>query len=336
VACEWLSKSESIWRAWMPENLSSKTRIYLGGMFPITGPYFRSPGILPGAVLAKNLINADPNILPDYELELLVQDTQCVVDIAMQQFLEFVIDKTQQVSGIIGPACSETVESVAGVSKYFKMVVISYSTEVHRVRNHDQFPLFLSTVPHFLQYRDIYVEVFKRFHWGQVALLAEDVANFPEYHNNLKDYFLSNSISVLYERKIPAKLLFDDVEKYIDDLKRRDTKIIILTSYEQFAIKVLCMASRKGMTARNGYIWFLPSWFTRFWWNRKDAENVPCTAEEMQAVLHSHMLFAVSSLGPMDSEIVGNMTVMGWLAEYNKMMNDLKVCNRISSISNRT
>lgn len=52
-----------------------------------------------------------------------------------------------------GPACSETVESVAGVSKHFNMIVISYSSEIHRVHNRDQFPLFLSTVPHFLQYR---------------------------------------------------------------------------------------------------------------------------------------------------------------------------------------
>lgn len=48
AACAWVRDNERRWRTWVPENLSSKTPIYLGGMFPITGPLWRQPGIVPG------------------------------------------------------------------------------------------------------------------------------------------------------------------------------------------------------------------------------------------------------------------------------------------------
>lgn len=81
------------------------------------------------------------------------------------------------------------------------------------------------------------------------------------------------------------------------------------------------------MTARNGYVWLLPAWFTKLWWEKNEAENVPCSVEEMQAVLKSHLIFVVSFLGPMESEIVGNMTVREWFDAYNEMMYKLQVNN---------
>ena len=51
TACEWLQNNTDKWSLWLPENLSTKQRIYLGGMFPLTGPYWRQPGIVPGVML---------------------------------------------------------------------------------------------------------------------------------------------------------------------------------------------------------------------------------------------------------------------------------------------
>lgn len=48
AACRWVRDYKRKWQRWLPANLSSKTPIYLGGMFPLSGPYWRSPGILPG------------------------------------------------------------------------------------------------------------------------------------------------------------------------------------------------------------------------------------------------------------------------------------------------
>lgn len=55
AACAWVRDNKERWKNWIPENLSSKTPIYLGGMFPITGPLWRQPGIVPGMDLTYYL-----------------------------------------------------------------------------------------------------------------------------------------------------------------------------------------------------------------------------------------------------------------------------------------
>ena len=50
-----------------------------------------------------------------------------------------------------GPGCSETAEPIAGVSKHFNMVVISYSAESLDLANRVMYPYFFRTIPHILQ-----------------------------------------------------------------------------------------------------------------------------------------------------------------------------------------
>jgi hypothetical protein len=52
--------------------------------------------------MAIEYINSDPSILGDYELQMLVVDTQCKVDFAMKYFLQYVVDKTRPIAGILG------------------------------------------------------------------------------------------------------------------------------------------------------------------------------------------------------------------------------------------
>ena len=61
----------------------------------------------------------------------------------------------------------------------------------------------------------VYLQLFKKFGWTQVALLAEDGQEFPEYHTFLQDLFLINHISVAYHRKIPRQATSEDAVKVI-------------------------------------------------------------------------------------------------------------------------
>lgn len=45
----------------------------------------------------------------------------------------------------------------------------------------------------------------------------------------------------------------------------------------------------------------------------------------MEAVIQSHFLFETPSLGPEDSEIVGNKTVKEWYEDYQEIVNSLVV-----------
>ena len=52
--------------------------------------------------MAVEVINKMNNILHDYELVLLIQDTQCKVDIVMKQFMYYIVNETHPIAGIIG------------------------------------------------------------------------------------------------------------------------------------------------------------------------------------------------------------------------------------------
>jgi len=55
-----------------------------------------------GALMAVEYINRDSSILGDYQLDLLVEDTECKVDVAMKHFLHYAVDGVLPVAGILG------------------------------------------------------------------------------------------------------------------------------------------------------------------------------------------------------------------------------------------
>ena len=64
--------------------------------------------------------------------------------------------------GILGPACSDTVEPIAGVSRFFKTVVITYSAEGSLQGSSDnrgtanqtsKYPYFFRTIAENRQYK---------------------------------------------------------------------------------------------------------------------------------------------------------------------------------------
>ncbi len=50
-----------------------------------------------------------------------------------------------------GPGCSETTEPIAGVSKHFNTIIVSYSAEAVTLADRDTYPLFFRTVPQMSQ-----------------------------------------------------------------------------------------------------------------------------------------------------------------------------------------
>ena len=95
-------------------------------------------------------------------------------------------------------------------------------------------------------------------------------------------------------------------------------------------IPLACCLHMQGMTGAEGYVWFLPYWFTQQWWDtdrhnegQQDAERVSCTSLEMLSAVQSHFYLNTAFLGPENSYIVGNTTVGGWFTSYLERMEEL-------------
>lgn len=74
--------------------------------------------------MAVEVVNLNTSLLPSVNLILVPYDGQCKPNNVMTAFIKFVM-RSNRVIGVLGPACSETVEPIAGKQKAFLFLIIS-------------------------------------------------------------------------------------------------------------------------------------------------------------------------------------------------------------------
>jgi len=48
IACEWLKSNEDIWVNWVPQEDDERTKVLIGGIFPMGGNVYTAKGIMAG------------------------------------------------------------------------------------------------------------------------------------------------------------------------------------------------------------------------------------------------------------------------------------------------
>lgn len=77
--------------------------------------------------------------------------------------------------------------------------------------------------------------------------------------------------------------------QYLQELKNKQVHIIIGDMFDEAVRDVMCQAYHLKMTAREGYVWFLPLWLAPNWYdtdyyNAHHSENVLCSTTQMMDV----------------------------------------------------
>ncbi|KAL4235040.1 hypothetical protein ACF0H5_006678 [Mactra antiquata] len=331
IACEWVRSNEHIWQKWLPSNLSNKTRIYLGGLFPLTGFYWMEPGLVQGGQVALDLINKDPGILPEHHLELIVSNSECLPDVSMKAFIKYITNTSVPIAGILGPGCSDEAEPIAALSRHFNMLVVSYGAEASSLSDRTKYPYFFRTIPQFDHHKYVYESFFKSMRWSKIGAISEGGQEFTNFHTLLQDHLHQAGITVAVKRRIVRNLSMDklDVSQIFADLREQKVRVIIADVFMFAARAIMCEAWRQRMTAHEGYVWFLPSWYNSDWWDvdyynspprsgdNRPQESVPCNTINMEYAINGHFMLRKTYSDPDDTKIVGNITI----AEYKHMYN---------------
>ncbi|XP_071449502.1 uncharacterized protein [Hetaerina americana] len=346
VACDWLRENRPVWENWIP-HADQKTILYIGGIFPISGTTYTARSIATAANMAREAINSNDTVLRDYHLNLLSYNGQCKPDVVMKSFIEYMrLDDYKHFVGILGPACSDTVEPVAGVSRHFKTVVISYSAEGSSFSDRNKYPYFYRTIGENKQYRYVYLKLFNKLGWSRVAALSEDGQKYTEYISHLQDLLQNNSIHFVSNRKFPRERSNAAMSQYLLDLKNKNARIIIADVNDKAARSVMCEAYLQNMTARQGYVWFLPLWLSPTWYdtdlhNRGTEQDgvqgnaiptlndsnkgeigpdqVQCTKEQMLIAIDGHLSMTHSYYANESDTMQENITVGEWRKRYHDM-----------------
>lgn len=206
IACDWLKDNRNYTlMEWKPNN-EYKNTLFVGGIFPMSGNSYMAKSIVIAAKMAKQAINDNNTLLRDYNLTLLASDGQCKSDMVMKSFIDYIIHNYyQKLVGVLGPACSETVEPLVGVSKHYKTVIISYSAEGSSFDDRSKYPYFFRTIGENKQYRHVYLKLLQRMRWHRVASLTEDGQKYTEYISYMQDLLGDNGISFVANLKFPRE-----------------------------------------------------------------------------------------------------------------------------------
>lgn len=214
IACGWLRDNLNYTlEFWMPNN-DDKNILYVGGIFPMSETFYSGKAILIAANMAKMSINGNNTVLRDYNFTLLLNDGQCKSDMVMRSFIDYIVfNQYEKLVGVLGPACSETVEPLVGVSKHYKTVVISYSAEGSSFNDRTRYPYFFRTIGENKQYKHVYLQLLKKFGWKRVASLTEDGQKYTEYISYMQDMLRDNGISFVANAKFPREREADVMTK---------------------------------------------------------------------------------------------------------------------------
>lgn len=119
-------------------------------------------------------------------------------------------------------------------------------------------------------------------------------------------------------------------------MKRKHLKIIIADVYDEVARTLMCEAYKLGMTARQGYVWFLPMWlnstfYDTTYYNRFHNENVNCTTAEMIKAISGYFAITHVFFAADDQVMQENRTVGDWKKDYEEIC---KTVNPTEPVSN--
>ncbi|XP_050076628.1 uncharacterized protein LOC126563884 [Anopheles maculipalpis] len=330
IACDWMLNQPAVWRTFKPR--TPLEEVYVGGIFPLSGMGPSYLGIAPAALMAQRDINQNTTILTNYRLTVQQNDGQCRADTVMKSFISYYAQQTKMI-GVLGPACSETVEPIAGVSKHFRMAVISYSAEGAFLSDREKYPYFFRTIGENRHYEHVYALLLPRLNWHRVAALTEDGQRATEYISYMETLLKERSIELISNKKFPRDRTDYEMNRYLLDLKMKNAKIIIADVDDKVAQVIMCEAYKLEMTAENGYIWFLPTWLSNMWnlssethgIGGNDSNTMPphapnvrsCSNSELLRAMNGHFSLSHAPYADDDTRLdVDGTTVAEWKQRY--------------------
>jgi len=263
--------------------------LYIQGFVPTNNDQYTSENIVPAANIAVNEINCNPNVLPDFHIELNFSDTMCNPSEATWQLIQAILSRpgSPQPTRImfLGGGCSLATEPLAALSgRFYNVTQISYGASSPTLSDRDMFPKFFRTIPSETQSNSARFALMQRFNWVKVATLHETQNVFSLTVGHFQEQYLQIYNSSADDEDLVLRSFTDDPEIPLQQIMEKDIRIILGFFYEDKARTTLCQAYRMGLTT-DAHVWILPAWYSPNWWNTSvngTTTEKSCTAEEMR------------------------------------------------------
>ncbi|XP_047431129.1 glutamate receptor, metabotropic 8a isoform X2 [Mugil cephalus] len=260
--------------------------IILGGLFPVhsrgdrgtpCGELKKEKGIhrLEAMMFAIDLINKDPELLPNITLGARILDTCSRDTYALEQSLTFVqalierdgsdvrcangdapiFTKPDKIVGVIGAAASSVSIMVANILRLFKIPQISYASTAPELSDNTRYDFFSRVVPPDSYQAQAMMDIVTAMEWNYVSTLASE----GNYGESGVEAFVQISretggVCIAQSLKIPREPRPGEFDKIIRRLlETSNARAIIMFANEDDIRRVLDAAKRNNQTGH--FLW---------------------------------------------------------------------------------
>uniref|UniRef100_A0A8P4G4W5 Glutamate receptor, metabotropic 8a n=1 Tax=Dicentrarchus labrax TaxID=13489 RepID=A0A8P4G4W5_DICLA len=260
--------------------------IILGGLFPVhsrgdrgtpCGELKKEKGIhrLEAMMFAIDLINKDPELLPNITLGARILDTCSRDTYALEQSLTFVqalierdgsdvrcangdppiFTKPDKIIGVIGAAASSVSIMVANILRLFKIPQISYASTAPELSDNTRYDFFSRVVPPDSYQAQAMMDIVTAMEWNYVSTLASE----GNYGESGVEAFIQISretggVCIAQSLKIPREPRPGEFDKIIRRLlETSNARAVIMFANEDDIRRVLDAAKRNNQTGH--FLW---------------------------------------------------------------------------------
>ena len=201
------------------------------------------PAVVPAAMVARDLINNRTDILENYTIHFLVNDSGCdIVSKAINNVSYGLFYSKKNIVGIIGPGCSEATLSIAPLisDDRLSLLQIAPTATSPTLTDIGLFPNTFRPIVSALGVVDTYVELIKQKNYGHVGALYEaqrpfQTTVYTHFEAALEREGIQLTSFGLFDAQIPVTEF------------RFKVRIIFVFAGSGFARNLLCFALNQGM-----------------------------------------------------------------------------------------
>ena len=211
--------------------------------FPFSPSWRGGPAVVPAAIVAKDLINSRSDILEDYRIEFIIDDSGCNQSSkAVNSTFRGLFYSKKDVVGVIGPGCSEAALAIAPLvtDDKISLIQIAPSATSPVLTDTTLYPNTFRPIVSALGVVETYIEIIRRMNYRQVGALYEATRPFQTtVYTRFQEKTLSEGT------QLTAFGLFDAYFPLGEF--RSKVRVIFVFASSGFARKLLCLAYHKQM-----------------------------------------------------------------------------------------
>lgn len=272
-----------------------KPTLYLLALAPYPDPEGRpsftpkwdgGPGVIPAGRLAVDHINNNTNVLPEYNLELIVGDSGC--DISSKALISYtreVIHGEKRVMGIVGPICTWAALALAGQAAPQRTSMVQMIVATSPVlENRIFFPNTFSTLGSARILVNGVMTLIKVNNWSRIAVIYDGLG---VYYKSIFNILLEELSATNQTCEIVVSSPVYETYFPLEQIETAQVRIIVVLAAPKLAQLIMCQA------------YHYPIYYPNYQWvilerDLPEFQNVPndfaCTPSQMEVAVNNAIL----------------------------------------------